>query len=56
MIFKRSRIFFEFIPSIKINPTTAYVAISWLKWTLSWPMRVNKFNDWLLKVTDLNKN
>ena len=52
---KRNRIFFEFIPSIKINPTTAYVTISWLKWSLVWAMRVNKFNDWLLKVTDLKK-
>ena len=52
---KRNKIFFEILPSLKINPTTAYVVFSWLKWSWSWAMRVNKFNNWLLKVTDLHK-
>lgn len=49
----RNNIFFYILPTIQVNPTTAYIAVSWLKWHWSKPMRVCKFNDWLLKIADL---
>ena len=52
---KRNKVFFEVLPTIKINPTTAYFVVSWLKWNWCWAMRVNWFNDWLLKITKLEK-
>lgn len=50
---RRNKVFFEILPTIKINPTTAYFVVSWLKWNWCRAMRVNWFNDWLLKITKL---
>lgn len=53
---KRNKVFFYILPTIQVNPTTAYIVISWLKWSWSKPMRVCRFYDWLLRVAELKSN